>query len=206
VTNFVRKDLKEAAATRADSINSFCITPDGNILFHLTEHDEQGSLYSICSLNRLTTSRAASPASHRQRYWDTLRPISPMTAATSGLRFQSERPGQARCFSRQPHRTTGSSGGISRLTNGLAFNFAPTYGDSNRQLFYLSVEPNFPLADFQVQQHQVRMDRYRPSCRSVRIEINNTFAEKVFFVKIDDDTKKETDLFDHGRGASSRRL
>ena len=81
------------------------------------------------------------------------------------------------------------SGGISRLTNDLRFNYDPTYGDSNRQLFYLSVEPNFPLADSQIS--SVRFDGSLPTQLSTNaIEVNNTFADKVFFTRVDPDAKK----------------
>ena len=63
-------------------------------------------------------------------------------------------------------------------------------GDSNRQLFYLSVEPNFPLAEFQVS--SIRFDGSLPTQLPISaLEINNTFAEKLFFVKLDEDSKKK---------------
>ena len=82
------------------------------------------------------------------------------------------------------------SGGISRLTNDSRYNFAPTYGDSNRQLFYLSTEPDFPLADSQIS--NIRIDGSLPTQLSISaLEINNTFSEKVFFTRLDADTKKK---------------
>ena len=191
VTNYVRKDLKEAAATRAESINSFCITPDGqHILFSLTEHDEQGSLYSNLFIKQ-TDDVASGVARLTQgnRYWDTLPYIA--NDGSNFLVFASNRSDRAKPDVFRVNLVDNRlSGGISRLTNDTRFNFAPTYGDSNRQLFYLSVEPNFPLADFQVS--SIRFDGSLPTQLPISaIEINNTFAEKVFFVKIDDDTKKK---------------
>ena len=72
----------------------------------------------------------------------------------------------------------------------MRFNFRPTYGDSNRQLFYLSVEPNFPMADLQVS--SIRFDGSLPTQLPISaLEINNAFAEKLFYVKIDEDSKKK---------------
>jgi Tol biopolymer transport system component len=191
VTNYVRKDLKEAAATRAESINSFCITPDGqHILFSLTEHDEQGSLYSNLFIKQ-TDDVASGVARLTQgnRYWDTLPYIA--NDGSNFLVFASNRSERSKPDVFRVNLIDNRlSGGISRLTNDTRFNFAPTYGDSNRQLFYLSVEPNFPLADFQVS--SIRFDGSLPTQLPISaIEINNTFAERVFFVKMDDDTKKK---------------
>jgi Tol biopolymer transport system component len=191
VTNFVRKDLKEAAATRAESINSFCITPDGqHVLFSLSEHDEQGSLYSNLFIKQ-TDDVASGVARLTQgnRYWDTLPYIA--NDGSNFLVFASNRSERSKPDVFRVNLIDNRlSGGISRLTNDTRFNFAPTYGDSNRQLFYLSVEPNFPLADFQVS--SIRFDGSLPTQLPISaIEINNTFAERVFFVKMDDDTKKK---------------
>lgn len=191
VTNFARKDQKEAAATRAESINSFCITPDGqHVLFGLTEHDDQGNFYSNLFIKQ-TDDVASGVARLTQgpRYWDTLPFIA--NDGSNFLVFASNRSERAKPdIFRVNLIDNRLSGGISRLTNDTRFNFAPTYGDSNRQLFYLSVEPNFPLAEFQVS--SIRFDGSLPTQLPISvIEINNTFAEKVFFVKVDDDTKKK---------------
>ena len=191
VTNFGRKDQKEAAATRAESINSFCVTPDGqHVIFGLTEHDEQGSLYSnlfikqaddaASGMARLTTG---------SRYWDTLPDIA--NDGSNYLVFASNRSDRNKPdIFRVSLVDNRLSGGISRLTNDTRFNFAPTYGDSNRQLFYLSTEPNFPLAESQVS--NIRFDGSLPTQLPISAsEINNTFAEKVFFVKLDEDTKQK---------------
>ena len=190
VTNYVRKDLKEAAATRTDSINSFCVTPDGqHVLFSLTEHDDQGNLFSNLFIK--TTDDVASGVARltQEKRWDTLPYIA--NDGSNYLVFASNRSDRAKSdiyrFNLIDNRL---SGGISRLTTDTRYNFAPTYGDSNRQLFYLSVEPNFPLADFQV--NSIRFDGSLPTQLPISaIEINNTFADKVFFVRIDDDTKKK---------------
>ena len=38
------------------------------------------------------------------------------------------------------------AGGGSRITNDQRFNYGPTYTDSNREVVYLSIEPNYPPA------------------------------------------------------------
>jgi dipeptidyl aminopeptidase/acylaminoacyl peptidase len=190
VTNYVRKDLREAAATRTDSINSFCVTPDGqHVLFSLTEHDEQGNLFSNLFIK--TTDDVASGVARltQEKRWDTLPVIA--NDGSNLLVFASNRSDRNKPDVFRVNLVDNRlSGEISRLTNDTRFNFSPTYGDSNRQLFYLSVEPNFPLADFQIS--SIRLDGSLPTqLQFSAIEINNTFAEKVFFVKIDDDTKKK---------------
>ena len=191
VTNFNRKDQKEAAATRAESVNSFCITPDGqHVLFGVTEHDDQGNLYSNLFIKQ-TDDVASGVARLTQgtRYWDTLPYIA--NDGSNYLVFASNRSDRSKPdIFRVNLIDNRLSGGVSRLTNDMRFNFRPTYGDSNRQLFYLSVEPNFPLAEFQVS--SIRFDGSLPTQLPISaLEINNTFADKLFFVKIDEDSKKK---------------
>ena len=191
VTNYVRKDLKESAATRVDSVNSFCVTPDGqHVLFSLTEHDEQGNLYSNLLIKQ-TDDVASGVARLTQgtRYLDTVPYIA--NDGSNFLVFASNRSDRSKPdIFRVNLIDNRFSGGISRLTSDMRFNFRPTYGDSNRQLFYLSVEPNFPLAEFQVS--SIRFDGSLPTQLPISaLEINNTFAEKLFFVKLDEDSKKK---------------
>ena len=105
VTNYGRQDLKEAAASRAESVNSFCVTPDGqHVLFSVTEHDEQGNLYSNLSIKQ-TDDIASGVARLTQgtRYWDTVPYIA--NDGSNYLVFASNRSDriQARCFPGQPH-------------------------------------------------------------------------------------------------------
>ncbi|MDD2765144.1 MAG: PEGA domain-containing protein [Opitutaceae bacterium] len=191
VTNFGRKDQKEAAATRAESINSFCVTPDGqHVIFALTEHDEQGGLYSNLFIKQADDAASGvARLTQGSRYWDTLPDIA--NDGSNYLVFASNRSDRNKPdIFRVSLIDNRLSGGISRLTNDTRFNFAPTYGDSNRQLFYLSTEPNFPLAESQVS--SIRFDGSLPTQLPINAsEINNTFAEKVFFVKLDEDSKKK---------------
>jgi hypothetical protein len=190
VTSFVRKDLKESTATRAESVNSFCVTPDGqHVLFSVTEHDDQGNLYSNLFIKQTDdVASGVSRLTQGPRYWDTLPSIA--NDGSNYLVFASNRSDRSKPdIFRVNLIDNRFSGGISRLTNDTRFNFRPTYGDSNRQLFYLSVEPNFPLADFQVS--SIRFDGSLPTQLPISaLEINNTFAEKIFFVKVDEDSKR----------------
>ena len=191
VTNYGRKDLKEAAATRTDSVNSFCVTPDGqHVLFSLTEHDEQENFHSNLLIKQ--TDDVASGVSRLTvgNRWDTLPDIA--NDGSNHLVFASNRGDRSKPDIYRVHLVDNRlASGISRLTNDTRFNFAPTYGDSNRQLYYLSVEPNYPMADSQIS--SIRFDGALPTVGigPGALEINNTFADKVYYVKIDEDSKKK---------------
>ena len=191
VTNFMRKDQKDAPATRAESINSFCVTPDGqHVIFGVTEHDEQGALYSNLFIKQADDAASGvARLTQGNRYWDTVPYIA--NDGSNYLVFASNRSDRNKPdVFRVTLVDNRLSGGISRLTNDARFNFAPTYGDSNRQLFYLSIEPDFPLADSQIS--NIRIDGSLPTQLSINaLEINNTFAEKVFFTRVDVDAKKK---------------
>jgi hypothetical protein len=191
VTNFGRQDAKDAAASRTDSINSFCVSPDGqNVIFGLTEHDDQGNLYSNLFIKRADDAAGGvSRLTQGSRYWDTLPFIA--NDGSNYLVFASNRSDRNKTdIFRVSLVDNRLSGGISRLTNDTRYNFAPSYGDSNRQLFYLSTEPNFPNAETQIS--SIRLDGSLPTQMSITaLELNNAFAEKVFFVRVDEDTKKK---------------
>ncbi len=190
VTNFVRKDLKDAAATRVESINSFCVAPDGqHVLFSVTEHDEQGNLYSNIFIKQTDDVASGVARLTNGRYWDTVPYIA--NDGSNFLVFASNRSDRAKPdvfrFNLVDNKM---ASGISRLTSDMRFNYRPTYGDSNRQLLYISVEPNFPLAEFQVS--SIRFDGNLPTQLSINaLEINNTFADKIFYVRLEEDSKKK---------------
>jgi hypothetical protein len=189
VTDYRRKDLKDAAATRAESINSYCVAPDGqNVIFSLTERDEDGNLFANLFIKR-SDDAAGGVARLTQgtRAWDTLPYIA--NDGSNYLVFASNRSDRTKPdIYRVSLIDNRLSGGISRLTNDNRFNYAPSYGDSNRQLFYLSTEPNFPRAESVVS--SIRIDGSLPTQMAITaLEINNTFAEKVVFVRMDADTK-----------------
>lgn len=189
VTDYRRKDLKDAAATRAESINSYCVAPDGqNVIFSLTERDEEGNPFANLFIKR-SDDAAGGVARLTQgtRAWDTLPYIA--NDGSNYLVFASNRSDRTKPdIYRVSLIDNRLSGGISRLTNDNRFNYAPSYGDSNRQLFYLSTEPNFPRAESVVS--SIRIDGSLPTQMAITaMEVNNTFAEKVVFVRMDDDTK-----------------
>lgn len=191
VTDYRRKDLKDAPATRAESINSFCVAPDGqNVIFSLTERDEEGGLFSNLFIKRSDDAAGGvARLTQGSRSMDTLPYIA--NDGSNYLVFVSNRSDRSKPDIYRVNLIDNRlSGGISRLTNDNRFNFAPSYGDSNRQLYYLSTEPNFPRAESVIS--SIRIDGSLPTQLSIgALEINNTFAEKVYFVKTDDDTKKK---------------
>ncbi|MDB6169978.1 MAG: Translocation protein TolB [Verrucomicrobia bacterium] len=190
VTNFGRQDVKDAAS-RAECVNSFCVSPDGqNIIFSLTERDDQGGYYSNLSIKRADdVGGGVARLTQGPRYWDTL----PFVAndGSNYLVFASNRTDRTKPDIFRVNLVENRlSGGISRLTNDSRYNFGPSYGDSNRQLFYLSTEPNFPTAESQIS--SIRLDGSLPTQMSISaLELNNVFAEKVYFVRLDEDSKRK---------------
>ena len=190
VTNFPRQDLEEPRSSRRDSINSFCVSPDGqNVIFGVTEHDEQGNHFSNLFIKRADDSAGGvSQLTQGSRYLDAMPYIA--NDGSNYLVFASNRSDRNKPdIFRATLVENRLAGGISRLTNDTRFNTAPSYGDSNRQLFYLSTEPNFPLAEPII--CSIRIDGSLPTQMPISaLEISNAFAEKVFYVRIDADTKR----------------
>jgi len=190
VTNFGRQDVKDAAS-RAECVNSFCVSPDGqNIIFSLTERDDQGGFYSNLSIKRADdVGGGVARLTQGPRYADTLPYVA--NDGSNYLVFASNRTDRTKPDIFRVNLVENRlSGGISRLTNDSRFNFGPSYGDSNRQLFYLSTEPNFPTAESQIS--SIRLDGSLPTQLSINaLELNNVFAEKVYFVRLDEDTKRK---------------
>lgn len=191
ITNFPRQDLLEPMVTRRDSINSYCVSPDGqNVIFSLTEHDDQGSYFSNLFIKRADDSAGGvSQLTQGNRYLDTMPYIA--NDGSNYLVFASNRSDRNKPdIFRANLIDNRLSGGISRLTSDSRYNVAPSYGDSNRQLFYLSTEPNFPVAEPII--CSIRIDGSLPTQMPISAtEISNGFAEKVFYVRVDADTKKK---------------
>jgi len=190
VTNYPRQDLAETAASRNESINSFCVSPDGqNIVFALSQRDEEGNLFSNLFIKRADDEAGGvAQLTQGSRFRDTLPYIA--NDSSNFLVFTSNRDDRVKSDIYRLNLVNNRlSGGISRLTQDNRFNFQPTYGDSNRQLFYLTVEPNFPTAESMVS--SIRMDGSLPTQLSIgALQVNNSFTDKVFFVKLDQDTKR----------------
>ena len=191
VTNFTRQDAKEGSAARTDSINSFCVSPDGqNVIFGLTEHDENGNYFSNLFLKRADDSEGGiARLTQGSRYLDTVPYIA--NDGSNYLVFVSNRSDRTKTdIYRVSLVNNRLNGGISRLTNDARFNFGPSYGDSNRQLFYVSTEPNFPTAETTIS--SIRLDGSLPTQMSTSaVELSNAFADKVVFVRVDQETRKK---------------
>ncbi len=189
VTIFPRQDLLAPLVSRRDSINSYCVSPDGqSVIFSLTEHDQQGSYFSNLFVKRADDSAGGvTQLTEGSRYLDTMPYIA--NDGSNYLVFASNRSDRNKPdIFRANLIDNRLSGGISRLTNDSRYNVAPSYGDSNRHLFYLSTEPNFPLAEPII--CSIRIDGSLPTQMPISAtEISNAFAEKVFYVRIDADTK-----------------
>ena len=191
VTNFPRQDLQEPLLSRRDSINSFCVSPDGqSVIFGLTEHDEDGNYFSNLFIKRADDSAGGvAQLTQGSRYLDTMPYIA--NDGSNYLVFASNRSDRNKPdIFRATLAENRLAGGISRLTNDSRYNTAPSYGDSNRQLFYLSTEPNFPLAEPIM--CSIRIDGSLPTQMPISaLEISNAFAEKIFYVRLDPDTKRK---------------
>ena len=191
VTDFPRQDLMAPLVSRRDSINSYCVSPDGqSVIFGLTEHDEKGAFFSNLFIKRADDSAGGvAQLTEGSRYLDTLPYIA--NDGSNYLVFASNRSDRNKPdIFRATLADNRLAGGISRLTNDSRYNTAPSYGDSNRQLFYLSTEPNFPLAEPII--YSIRIDGSLPTQMPISAtEVNNGFAEKVFYVRVDPDTKKK---------------
>lgn len=191
VTQFARQDLRNSPYTRIESINSFAVSPDGqNVIFSLTCRDADGHRY--CNLYVKRADGAAGGISHLtqgSRYLDTCPKIA--NDGSNFLVFASNRGERIKPdIFRSNFIDNSLSGGISRLTSDSRFNFDPSYGEANRQVFYLSIEPNFPLAESQLS--SIRINGSLPTQLSVTaLEIDNSIPDKVYYVKLDEDTKKE---------------
>lgn len=189
VTKYERQDMRPA--NRVETISSFTVTPDGqNVIFALSDRDENGELYSNLFIKRADdASGGVSRLTTGARSFD----AQPFTTNDGGnyLVFTSNRGDRAKPDIFRVNLVEGRlSGGISRLTNDNRFNYYPTYGDSNRQLYYLSIEPAYPKAEIQIS--SIRFDGSLPTQLPVVGEqLNNSHPEKVYFVKQDPDTKKQ---------------
>jgi hypothetical protein len=191
VTNFARQDLRGSAYVRTECINSFTVSPDGqNVIFGLTLRDPEGNLYSNLFLKRADGGAGGiSQLTEGSRYIDTQPKIA--NDGSNFLVFTSNRGDRTKPdIFRSSLIDNSLAGGISRLTNDLRFNFSPTYGEANRQVFYLSVEPNYPLAETQLS--SIRINGSLPTQLSATaLEIDNSVPDRVYFVRMDEDAKKK---------------
>lgn len=190
VTEFGRQDLRGSPYTRVESINSFAVSPDGqNVIFSLTCRDAAGHRYCNLYVKRADgASGGIAQLTQGTRYTDTGPKIA--NDGSNYLVFTSNRGERFKPdIFRSNYIDNSLTGGISRLTSDSRFNFDPSYGEANRQVFYLSIEANFPLAESQLS--SIRINGSLPTQLSVTAEeIDNSIPDKVYYVTADEDTKK----------------
>jgi len=191
VTKYERQDRIDAK--RVETINSFTLTPDGqNVIFALSEAEtEDGNRYSLLKIKRADDAAGGTSALTKgSRTLDT-QPF--MTNDGNGsLVFTSNRSDRERAdiYFVKLIESSRTDGNPSRLTSDSRFNFYPTYGNSNRLLYYLSMEPKYSKAEIQMWNSE--FDGRKPSQMSyVAEQINNSHMDKILYVKRDKDTQKQ---------------
>jgi Tol biopolymer transport system component len=189
VTRFLRRDQNARAPLQA--LNSYAITPDGeSAILAITSEDEAGKLYSGLFLKKVEDDSGgiARLVDNNKRYYD----ANPVIAPDSNniLVFQSNRGDlQKPDIFRVNFADNRTSGGVSRITNDQRFNYGPTYTDSNREVVYLSVEPNYPLAKPQLS--TVKFDGALPTqFQIVTEEVSHREHSKIYFTRVDDSSGK----------------
>jgi hypothetical protein len=189
LTRFTRRDQNPKAPLQA--INSYAITPDGqSAILSLTSQDDSGRYFSGLFLKRVEDDGGgiARLIDNNKRYFDCAPVIAP--DSSNILVFQSNRGDLAKPdvfrISFADNRT---SGGVARITNDQRFNHSPTYTDSNREVVYLSIEPNYPLA--QPQLSTVKMDGALPTQFQITAEeVSHREPTKIYFTRLDPASSK----------------
>lgn len=184
LTRFTRRDQNPKAPLQA--INSYAITPDGqSAILSLTSQDDTGRYYSGLFLKRVEDDGGgiARLIDNNKRYFDCAPVIAP--DSSNILVFQSNRGDLAKPdIFRISFADNRTSGGVARITNDQRFNYSPTYTDSNREVVYLSTEPNYPLA--QPQLSTVKMDGALPTQFQLTAEeVSHREPSKIYLTRID---------------------
>jgi hypothetical protein len=191
LTRFARRDQAQPGKVPLQAVNSYAITPDGqSAILALTMQDDNGKFYSGLFLKRVEDDGGGIGRliDNNKRYFDTAPVIAP--DSSNILVFQSNRgdlnkPDVFR-ISFSDNRT---SGGVARITNDQRFNFSPTYTDSNREVVYLSIEPNYPLAEAQLS--TVKMDGALPTQFQITAqEISHREPTKIYLTRPDQSNGK----------------
>ncbi len=189
LTRFLRRDKDPKAPLQA--INSYAITPDGqSAILSLTAQDDAGKFYSGLFLKRIEDDGGgiARLIDNNKRYYDCAPVIAP--DSSNILVFQSNRGDLSKPdifrISFSDNRT---SGGVARITNDQRFNYSPSYTDSNREVVYLSIEPNYPLALAQLS--TVKMDGALPTQFQINAEeISHREPTKIYLTRPDQSNGK----------------
>lgn len=189
VTRFTRRDQNPKAPLQA--LNSYAITPDGeSAIFSITSQDDSGKYYSGLFLKRVEDDGGgiARLIDNNKRYFDANPVIAPDT--NNILVFQSNRGDLTKPdIFRINFTDNRTAGGVSRITNDQRFNYGPTYTDSNREIVYLSLEPNYPLARPQLS--TVKFDGALPTQFQVTAEeVSHREHSKIYFTRSDESNTK----------------
>jgi len=189
LTRFTRRDQNPKAPLQA--INSYAVTPDGqSAILSLTAQDDAGKFYSGLFLKRIEDDGGGIGRliDNNKRYYDCAPVIAP--DSSNILVFQSNRGDLSKPDVFRINFTDNrASGGVSRITNDQRFNYSPTYTDSNREVVYLSVEPNYPLA--QPQLSTVKMDGALPTQFQITAdEVSHREPTKIYFTRADQSSGK----------------
>jgi len=156
----------------------------------ITSQDDNGKYYSGLFLKRVEDDGGgiARLVDNNKRYIDT-RPVL-ATHPNNIPVFQSNRGDLAKPdIFRVNFTDNRTSGGVSRITNDQRYNYGPTYTDSNREVVYLSVEPNYPLA--QPQLSTVKFDGALPTqFQIVAEEVSHRELSKIYFTRADEAGRK----------------
>lgn len=189
LTRFTRRDQNSKAPLQA--LNAYAITPDGqSAILSLTAQDDAGKFYSGLFLKRVDDDSGgiARLIDNNKRYYDCAPVIAP--DSNNILVFQSNRGDLSKPdVFRINFSDNRTSGGVARITNDQRFNYSPTYTDSNREVVYLSIEPNYPLA--QPQLSTVKMDGALPTQFQITAEgVSHREPTKIYLTRPDQSNGK----------------
>lgn len=189
LTRFLRRDQNPKAPLSA--LNSYAITPDGeSAILSVTSQDDAGKFYSALFLKRIEDDGGGTARliDNNKRYFDSFPIIAPDGSGI--LVFQSNR-GDLNKFDvfRINFADNRTAGGVSRITNDQRFNYGPSYTDSNREVVYLSIEPNYPPARPQLS--TVKLDGALPTQFQITAEeVSHREHSKILFTRVDESTGK----------------
>ena len=189
LTRFERRDKNPKAPLQA--LNSYAITPDGqSAILSVTSQDDAGKYYSGLFLKRIEDDGGGTARliDNNKRYYDSAPVIAP--DSSNILVFQSNRGDLAKPdIFRINFSDNRTSGGVARITSDQRFNYSPSYTDSNREVVYLSIEPNYPLA--QPQLSTVKMDGALPTQFQINAEeVSHREPTKIYLTRADQSSGK----------------
>ena len=189
VTRYTRRDQTPKAPLQA--LTSYAITPDGgSAILAVTSQDDNGKYFSALYQKRVEDDGGgiSRVIDNSKRFFDT----NPIIAPDSNniLVFQSNRGEISKPdLFRVNFADNRVAGGVARITNDQRFNFSPSYTDSNREVYYLSIEPNYPLAKPQLS--TVKIDGALPTQFQINAEeVSHRELTKIYFTRVDESSGK----------------